>query len=60
MTGQNDRQMRVWPVKSKIRPDIVRWSAVILSPAKSLVVATVNLHILSEKIGVFNTTTKPN
>ena len=28
MTGK----MRVWPVKSTIRPDIVRWPAVILSP----------------------------
>ena len=32
MTGQNDRQTRVWPVKPTIRPDIVRWPAVILSP----------------------------
>ena len=29
MTGQT----RVWPVKPTIRPDIVRWLAVILSPA---------------------------
>jgi len=28
MTGK----MRVWPVKSTIRPDIVRWPAVIFSP----------------------------
>ena len=28
MTGKT----RVWPVKSTIRPDIVRWPAVILSP----------------------------
>ena len=31
MTGQT----RVWPVKPTIRPDIVRWPAVILSPASS-------------------------
>ena len=30
MTGK----MRVWPVKSTIRPDIVRWPAVIFSPVK--------------------------
>ena len=30
MTGKT----RVWPVKSTIRPDIVRWPAVILSPAQ--------------------------
>ena len=29
MTGET----RVWPVKPTIRPDIVRWPAVILSPA---------------------------
>ena len=33
MTGQT----RVWPVKPTIRPDIVRWPAVILSPVVSLV-----------------------
>ena len=26
------KETRVWPVKSTIRPDIVRWPAVILSP----------------------------
>ena len=32
MTGK----MRVWPVKSAIRPDIVRWPAVIFSPGRLL------------------------
>ena len=33
MTGQMTGQTRVWPVKPTIKPDIVRWPAVILSPA---------------------------
>ena len=33
MTGQT----RVWPVKPTIRPDMVRWPAVILSPAIHLI-----------------------
>ena len=33
MTGQT----RVWPVKPTIRPDVVRWPAVILSPAIHLI-----------------------
>ena len=32
MTSQNDQQNESWQVKSVIRPDIVRWPAIIFSP----------------------------
>ena len=34
MTGQNDRQDRSLPVKSVIRPVIVRWLAIIFRPVQ--------------------------
>ena len=34
-------QTRVWPVKSMIRPDIVRWPAVILSPVATAAISPV-------------------
>ena len=41
MTGK----MRVWSVKSMIRPDIVRWPAIIFSPENDCQTITTNLDV---------------
>ena len=41
-------ETRVWPVKSTIRPDIIRWPAVILSPAWSELLSTIENQMTSK------------
>ena len=42
MTGKSN----VWPVKASIRPDIVRWLAVIFSPVLVIIITIIIIYII--------------